>query len=583
MDMSWRTWQAFAPLALMAGAAILAAQTIGPQEIRATTTPYFPKPAYTIKAETRLVEIGVVVRDGNGHPVSGLDKSDFQVWDNGKQHEITVFSVQSLAPAPTAAAAPAVPRATMGGPAPAPVAAKPRFIALVFDDISMPIGDLFHAKVAAKRFLRSGMAATDRLAVLTTSSGLLLPFTTDKAALSQAIDKVVLRTARKPEERGCPSFTEYEAYVTANHLDLIVLNEKANEVIGCDRGICQNSGQNTPISPLEPPCGQAIAVAVDRAGWLWEQVQRRSLDTIVTLRDIVDYMAQMNGTRVIALASSGFLAGTLESDRDRVIDHALRANVVINSLDAKGLYTEDPQVAGMHGKMTIYGLNLGMRPQDAANGVLAYLAEGTGGSFFHSNNDLDLGFGKLGMQPETSYLLGFTPDPPDGKYHKLRVSLTENRHDDVQARKGYMAVVAPEDKPAPERRIDREAFSGNQSNDVPVTVTGRPDKLESGRPVARVAFHWDAAKMRFQLQDGARSLKLHIVTALLDDRGDFIAGKESALEFALSESTFARAVSGGLNTSMSLQAPAGRYRLRTVVVEDGEAHISANTQAVELK
>jgi hypothetical protein len=302
----------------------------------------------------------------------------------------------------------------------------------------------------------------------------LLPFTTDKAALSQAIDKVVLRTARKPEERGCPSFTEYEA-------------------------------------------------------------------------------------------------------------HALRANVVINSLDAKGLYTEDPQVAGMHGKMTIYGLNLGMRPQDAANGVLAYLAEGTGGSFFHSNNDLDLGFRKLGMQPETSYLLGFIPDPPDGKYHKLKVSLTEKRHDDVQARKGYMAVVTPEEKPAPERRIDREVLGAGQSNDVPVTVTARPDKLENGQPVARVAFQWDAAKMRFQLQDGARSQKLRIVAALLDSRGNFATGKECAVEFALSESTFLRAVSGGLNTSMSLQAPAGTYRLRTVVVEDGEAHVSANTQAVELK
>jgi hypothetical protein len=231
----------------------------------------------------------------------------------------------------------------------------------------------------------------------------------------------------------------------------------------------------------------------------------------------------------------------------------------------------------------IYGQLLNTRPQDATNQPLAYLSDGTGGLFFHSNNDLDLGFRKLGMQPETNYLLGYVPDPPDGKYHQLKVSLAEKRHDSVQARKGYMAVAVPGKQPAPERRIDREVLSADQLNEVPVTVAARPDKLENGRPVARLAFQWDAAKMRFQLQDGARSQKLHIVAALLDDRGNFVTGKEGVVEFALSESTFARAESGGLNMAMSLETPAGTYRLRTVVVEDGEAHVSATTQAVELR
>jgi hypothetical protein len=309
----------------------------------------------------------------------------------------------------------------------------------------------------------------------------------------------------------------------------------------------------------------------------WMQVRRQSVNTILTLRNIVDFMAQVNGTRVILLASSGFLAGTLEADQDQVVDRALRAGVVINSLDAKGLYVEDTPGDGLYGQL------LNTRPQDATNQPLAYLSDGTGGLFFHSNNDLDLGFRKLGMQPETNYLLGYVPDPPDGKYHQLKVSLAEKRHDSVQARKGYMAVAVPGKQPAPERRIDREVLGADQLNEVPVTVTAQPDKLENGRPVARLAFQWDAAKMRFQLQDGARSQKLHIVAALLDDRGNFVTGKEGVVEFALSESTFARAESGGLNMAMSLETPAGTYRLRTVVVEDGEAHVSATTQAVELR
>jgi len=576
-DMGRGTWRGLVPLALMAGAAILTAQSFDSHEIRVSAIPYFPKPGYGLKTEARLVEVGVVVRDGDGHPVSGLSKSDFEVWDNGKRREITVFSVQSVAPAAPSAAAPAVSSSVAAGPAPAPTPApaKPRFIAVVFDDVSMPLGDLYHAKVAAKRFLKSGMAATDRLAVLTVSSGLVLPFTADKAALSEAIDKVVLRQKKQVWD-GCPSFTPYEAYVTANHLDLTVMTRKARDLMrSCLRFICPD------IDPAKidilPPCAAAVATVTGMADSFWMQVRLQSRNTILTLRDFVDFMAQVNGTRVILLASSGFLAGTLEADQDQVVDHALRAGVVINSLDAKGLYVEDMPAGGLYRQL------LGTRPQDATNQPLAYLSDGTGGLFFHSNNDLDLGFRKLGMQPETSYLLGYVPDPPDGKYHQLKVSLTEKRHDSVQARKGYMAVAAPEKKPAPERRIDREVLGADQLNEVPVTVTAQPDKLENGRPVARLAFQWDAAKMRFQLQDGARSQKLHIVAALLDGRGNFVTGKEGVVEFALSESTFARALTGGLNMAMSLEAPAGTYRLRTVVVEDGEAHVSATTQAVELK
>jgi hypothetical protein len=38
---------------------------------------------------------------------------------------------------------------------------------------------------------------------------------------------------------------------------------------------------------------------------------------------------------------------------------------------------------------------------------MAALASGTGGAFYHKNNDLLQGFRKIGMAPETMYLLGF--------------------------------------------------------------------------------------------------------------------------------------------------------------------------------
>src|SRR5258708_4826640 len=45
----------------------------------------------TIRVNTKLVQISVVVREKNG-PVAGLTREDFTVTDNGKAQRIDVFS-----------------------------------------------------------------------------------------------------------------------------------------------------------------------------------------------------------------------------------------------------------------------------------------------------------------------------------------------------------------------------------------------------------------------------------------------------------------------------------------------------------
>ena len=54
------------------------------------------------------------------------------------------------------------------------------------------------------------------------------------------------------------------------------------------------------------------------AGLLWDEIRSQSLGTLRTLGNIVDSMTRMEGTRVILLASSGFLSGTLEFDQDQL-------------------------------------------------------------------------------------------------------------------------------------------------------------------------------------------------------------------------------------------------------------------------
>jgi VWFA-related protein len=77
-----------------------------------------------------------------------------------------------------------------------------------------------------------------------------------------------------------------------------------------------------------------------------------------------------------------------------------------------------------------------------ATDVLAEVAQGTGGEFFHSNNDLRAGFGALAGSP-VYYILAFAPTDVkvDGKFHALKVTLTEKHSGfSLQARRGYFAT-----------------------------------------------------------------------------------------------------------------------------------------------
>ena len=66
------------------------------------------------------------------------------------------------------------------------------------------------------------------------------------------------------------------------------------------------------------------------------------------------------------------------------------------------------------------------------------LADGTGGTFFHDNNDLDAGFKAITEEPEVVYTLELPLDgvQANGSYHRLKVKVGREGVE-VQAQRGY--------------------------------------------------------------------------------------------------------------------------------------------------
>jgi VWFA-related protein len=82
-----------------------------------------------------------------------------------------------------------------------------------------------------------------------------------------------------------------------------------------------------------------------------------------------------------------------------------------------------------------------------AENVMAELADGTGGTYFHNSNDLEGGLQKLTDAPEYVYILelSLANVKMDGAYHPLNVKINRNGLR-LQARRGYFAPQPPRKK-----------------------------------------------------------------------------------------------------------------------------------------
>jgi VWFA-related protein len=567
-------------VAVLSAAVFLIAQDkIDPNELRASSAQYLPRPRYTLRTEARLVEVGVVVRDSRGRAVGGLQKSDFEVRDAGKKREISAFSVHTFTPAASARES--------DSPSPPAPEVLPRFVGLLFDDLNSSLGEFRYAQVAAERFVKEGLAPGDRVAVFNTYGQQIIPFTADVPRLVEAIEGMRVRT-RTVDGGGCPRMTPYDSYLIANNLDSQSLETKVAEAKRCNPYLAvrqpqdrSRSPQSSQLSPMDP----VVTAVMMQARSIWLQVRWTSQSALDAIQSTVDYMAAMPGSRTLLLASGGFLTGTLESEQNRIIIHALQGAVVINSLDAKGLYAPDAAEMPTGGDIQsiIRAQSLGTRPKEDGNSAMAYLAQSTGGLFFHNSNDLDRGFRELGVLPEVTYVLGFAPPAgPDGRYHKLNVRLTGGNRRSVQARPGYYAPKEEAAQPSPERKIDREVLAAGTLNEIPAWITASPGKLESGTDVVNVDLHVDVRRLRFLDQSGVRAQRLTFIAALLDERGNFVTGREGVLDMALKEGTFARLSDRGLTTALQLEVPPGTYRLRGVIEEAREGQMTTSIQTVEI-
>jgi VWFA-related protein len=388
-----------------------------------------------LRVSARLVLVSVVLRDASGHAVGNLRQQNFRLFDEGKPQMITHFSMETSA---SGASPLANKQEEAGAPAgtgssvqavtsPSVPPAAERDTAYLFDDVHASFADLASARDAATRYLGS-LKEGERAAVFTTSGTVAVDFTGDREKLLAGLQG--LRPHAIIPESSCPPISYYMADLMVNQGDL-----EANGVAVEEALECAFHGMGTGAERAQAQrLASAKAFEVLNAGNL------ESKNALAILKSVIRRTESMPGRRSIVLISPGFLAVTADMRQDvmEIVDRALHAGIVVNTMDARGLFTVG--LSGNSGHLGTDRLQFDTAESQARNDVMFEFASGTGGVFFHSNNDLEEGFRRTAAAPEFVYVLGFSPQKLDGKFHKLKVTLNDAGNFDVQARRGYYAL-----------------------------------------------------------------------------------------------------------------------------------------------
>ena len=532
----------------------------------------------TFKVRVNLVLVRVVVRDAQGKVVSNLKKEDFQLYDNRKLQTIfSSFSVEmpertASAMASTTAGDSSSSADVADGKA---VVLPQRFASMVFDDVHLSMADAVFVRDSATRFF-GALAASDRVSLGTTSGQLTQEFTDDHEKLSKALLGILPHPLTGQGLHDCPEVSYYQADLIVNKSDVQALGVATDDALQC-----AFSGDTRMIAAAQS-LAQAAANRMVAQGDNETQYAYRHLE------DVVRRLASMPGQRILVLVSPGFISSTLQSEASEMVDRATRSNIVINTIDARGLYA--PDVGGdiadpPHDSYRTAGYKTSYRvaAQLAQQDVLAQLADGTGGNFYHNRNDVDEAMREAGAAPAISYLLGFSPQnlKIDGRFHTLKVTLTSKEKYSVQARHGYFAPKTVADPAEATKQEMQEAlFSQEEIRDLPVELQTQFFKKDEAQARLAVLSHFDVKSIHFQKVRGRNNDQLTILTGIFDENGNFVTGLSKIVDMKLLDTTYTRLSRSGFTVKTSFDVKPGTYLVRLVVRDAVGAQMAARNGAV---
>jgi VWFA-related protein len=512
-----------------------------------------PQPP-AISVSTRLVQVGVIVRDKNG-PVADLTKDDFVLLDRGKTQKISVFSVESGAAPPSAQSAQPLPPNTFSD-LPHFGRNRPRSVTIVLlDNLNTLSGSTpqpyettpywleDHALANAKQHLLEffkQLDPSDRIAVygLTDSLHVLCDFACDRDQLMAVVGKydATSKTQREEAEPGSmhtPQGRDFDEHIDADLQTLAALKN-----------------------------------------------QGRAEATIAALTAIANHVADIPGRKNLL-----WLTANLPFSGEAIARILGRANISAYPVDARGLLprspTLSPEAGSNLGDAYVRGaLGMNETPAETDNPIgvdaMQKMAEETGGRAFVNTNDLTGAIRDAVEDSAVTYTLGFYigSDSLDAKFHELKVQV---KREGLTTRypKGYFAVRdAPPTKDQNWKMVVTAVHSPVESSVIPLQA--QVDRISQPLPNSlRLLCSIDIHHLQLVQTGDLRQGSVSVYVIEQDGIGRVLSQWSKAYDLRLSEQQYAALLKSGLPFSQEVQPKAGVTTLRVLVEDPATAEIGS--------
>jgi VWFA-related protein len=531
-----RVWlqRTSATLALLALAAAgmppLPAQS--PSQVSST-----PQGGFVLKANADLVLTNVVARDAKtGELVKDLKQSDFKIYENGREQQISTFDFESVDMATP------LKEATVSGLAAGPtgskavVVAKPeelrnhRLIVMFFDLTSMQPEDLERSVDAAQTFLKTKMQPADLIALVSLGDALTVDqdFTADKDALIREV--------------GAYNGTEGQ---------------------GFEQGANANTNQVEDTTAYTPDESEYNDLNTDRE--------------LFALRAISQSLAKINEKKSLLYFSGGISRDGIENQASlrSAINAAVRADLSIYSVDTRGLQAIGPMgdasTGSYRGQVAFNGGSLMTNMQSNFNTqeVMGTLSSDTGGKAFFDSNDFAPAFAQVQKDTSAYYAIGFHSSDlaRDGKYRKLTVKITRPGIK-LEYRPGYYAPAdfkhsGNEDR---EQELQDQLSSDLPATDIAVYMDAMYFRLDADRYYMPVSLVVPGSQIPFVKGGDKDKATLDIIGAVIDETKRPVGRVRDTVKLNLDTSIEARQKNIQYTTSFNL--PPGKYQIKFVVREN---------------
>ncbi len=497
-------------------------------------------------SSTQLVVETVIVKDKNGKPVEGLTAKDFTITEDGKPQSIAFLEYEKLADpqtaAPQAVAIPAateivkVDKVTRGQIAPEQPGniqhRDRRMLGMYFDMTAMPVPDQLRALDAARKFIQTKMTPQDLMAIMKFSGSgveVLDDFTDNRDELLTSLQKLVVGDEDTPEDPQDDSSADTGA------------------AFGQDSGEFNIFTTDRQLAALQ--------TAVKMLGQLNE-------------KKALIYFA--SGLRLNGLNNQAQLQGTINS--------AIRANVALYPIDARGLIAQAPMgdaTKGSPGGLGMYtGSSAGATWSNfqQSQDTLYTLAADTGGKALLDNNDLTVGMVNAQKSIFSYYIIGYYSSNTalDGKFRKIKITLNDTSAK-VDYRVGYFAGKQFKnfnsvDK---ERQLEDALMLGDPITDLTIAMEVNYFQLNRAEYFVPVAVKIPGSELSLARKGGAERTLIDFIGEIKDEFGATVQNVRDKVDLKLTDASAAELAKRPIQYDTGFTLLPGTYTIK-LLARDAE-------------